>query len=130
MSVVNVGSGSHNTACNSKLRNNQRQHWQASPSNGEHGGISEISGPVIGKDSRRCNLRRSPYSRKIRKIRYPLGREKKKLMIKHILNIAAEDLSFAVNGMIAKITLAIRITHVSKNEYYLVQTLASTALLF
>jgi hypothetical protein len=58
------------------------------------------------------------------------GKRKKKLMIKHILNIAAEDLSFAVNGMIAKITLAIRITHVSKNEYYLVQTLASTALLF
>ena len=59
-----------------------------------------------------------------------LWEEQNKLVIKCILNIAAEDLRLAVNGMIAKITLAIRITHVSKNEYYLVQTLASTALLF
>lgn len=41
-------------------------------------GESEISGPVIGKDSRRHNLRGSPYSRKIRQIGSPLGREKKK----------------------------------------------------
>ena len=122
MSVVNVGSGSHNTDCNSKLCNNQRQHWQASPSNEEHWGISEISGPVIGKDSRKHNLRGSPYSRKSRKIRSPLGIEKKKLMIKHMLNIATEDLRFVVNGVL----LAIRITCVSKNDYYLVQILAST----
>ena len=77
VSVVNVVSGSHNTDCNSKQCNNQRQHWQASPSNGEHGGISEISGPVIGKDGRRHNLRGSPYSRKSKKIRSPLGRAKK-----------------------------------------------------
>lgn len=47
-------------------------------------------------------------------------------MIKHILNIAAEDLRFAVNGVTAKILLAKRITCVSKNDYYLVQILAST----
>ena len=40
-------------------------------------GESEVSGPVIGKDSRRHNLRGSPYSRKIRQIGSPLGREKK-----------------------------------------------------
>ena len=46
-------------------------------------------------------------------------------MIKHMLNIATEDLRFVVNGVL----LAIRITCVSKNDYYLVQMLASTALL-
>lgn len=39
VSVVNVGSGSHDTDCSPELCNNQRQHWQASPSNEEHGGI-------------------------------------------------------------------------------------------
>lgn len=50
-------------------------------------------------------------------------------MVKHILTIAAKDLRFAMNRVIAKIIFALRITCISKNGYYLMQRLRKYCLI-